>query len=175
MQATTAQKEKFNVEEVSDIFPKYYILKVNNFDDVAKNTLDEWIYFLKNSEVKKDFKAKGLDLAEEKLKYEKLDDVEKKVYQRHQENIRIEKSVMQTAIEEGMNEGRKEGMKEGIKEGIKEGMKEGLEKGRTEGEQKAKEQIVKNAISNGLDNKTISSITDFSEAEIEEIRKSMNE
>ncbi|SFF62045.1 PD-(D/E)XK nuclease family transposase, partial [Thermoflexibacter ruber] len=46
---TTLQKQDFKVEKVSDIFPKYYILKVNNFNDVAKDTLDEWVYFLKNS------------------------------------------------------------------------------------------------------------------------------
>ncbi len=162
LQASKNQKEKFDVEQVSDIFPKYYILKINNFDDVAKNTIDEWIYFLKNSEVKKDFKAKGLDLVEEKLKYEKLDEADKKVYQRFQENRRIEKSVMQTAIEEGR--------KEGLEEGIEKGREEGLE----EGALKAKEQVIKSAISKGLDNRTISSITDFSEEQIETIRQKMD-
>jgi predicted transposase/invertase (TIGR01784 family) len=53
------QKKTFLKENVSDIFPEYYLLKVNQFNDVAKDTLDEWIYFLKNSEVKEGFKAKG--------------------------------------------------------------------------------------------------------------------
>ena len=167
LQASKNQKEKFGVEKVSDIFPKYYILKVNNFDDVAKNTLDEWIYFLKNSEVKKEFKAKGLELVEEKLKYEQLNEIDKKIYQRFQENRRIEKSVMQTAIEEG----RKEGIEEGRKEGIEQGIEQGREEGREQGVLQAKEEIVKNAISKGLDNQTISSITDFSEEQIEEIRQ----
>lgn len=51
----------------SDVFPKYFILKPNNFDKIAENTLEEWFYFLKNGEVKEDFKAKGLDKAKEKL------------------------------------------------------------------------------------------------------------
>ncbi|TAG93957.1 MAG: hypothetical protein EAZ20_01285, partial [Bacteroidetes bacterium] len=79
---TTFQKQDFKVEKVSDIFPKYYILKVNNFNDIAKNTLDEWVYFLKNSEVKDTFKAKGLDKAKEKLRYETLTEEEKKMYDR---------------------------------------------------------------------------------------------
>ncbi|MCU0447452.1 MAG: Rpn family recombination-promoting nuclease/putative transposase [Microscillaceae bacterium] len=66
------QKQDFKVNKISDIFPKYFLLKVNNFDDVAQDTLDEWIYFLKNSEVKDEFKAKGLDKAKEKLRYEGL-------------------------------------------------------------------------------------------------------
>ena len=49
------QKDLFQCDGVSDVFPDYYILKINNFDDVAKDGLDEWIYFLKNEEIKGDF------------------------------------------------------------------------------------------------------------------------
>jgi predicted transposase/invertase (TIGR01784 family) len=101
---TTLQKQDFRVEKVSDIFPKYYILKVNNFNNVAKDTLDEWVYFLKNSEVKDGFKAKGLDKAKEKLRYESLSDEEKKMYDRFQENRRIEISVEYTANLEAKQE-----------------------------------------------------------------------
>jgi hypothetical protein len=97
---TSLQKQGFRVEKVSDIFPKYYILKVNNFNDIAKDTLDEWVYFLKNSEVKDGFRAKGLDKAKEKLRYEALSDEEKKMYDRFQENRRIENSVSYTAKQE---------------------------------------------------------------------------
>jgi hypothetical protein len=96
LRPTSLQKQSFKVEKVSDIFPKYYILKVNNFNDVAQDTLDEWIYFLKNSEVKDTFKAKGLDKAKEKLRYENLTDEEKKMYDRSVENRRIEMSVEYT-------------------------------------------------------------------------------
>jgi hypothetical protein len=97
---TIPQKQEYNVAKVSDIFPKYYILKVNNFNKIAENTLDEWFYFLKNSEVKDGFKAKGLDKAKEKLQYETLTEEEKKMYDRFQENRRIENSVTYTAKQE---------------------------------------------------------------------------
>ncbi len=97
---TTWQKQDFKVDKVSDIFPRYCILKVNNFNDVAKDTLDEWVYFLKNSEVKDSFSAKGLDKAKEKLRYETLSEEEKKMYDRFQENRRIENSVTYTAKQE---------------------------------------------------------------------------
>jgi predicted transposase/invertase (TIGR01784 family) len=93
---TILQKQGFKVEKISDIFPKYYLLKVNNFNKVAEDTLDEWIYFLKNSEVKDEFKAKGLDKAKEKMLYEVLSETDKKMYDRFQENRRIEKSVEYT-------------------------------------------------------------------------------
>lgn len=61
LKPTLFQKKTFDIAEIKDIYPKYYILKVNNFDDVAKDTLDEWIYFLKNSKVEENFKAKGME------------------------------------------------------------------------------------------------------------------
>jgi predicted transposase/invertase (TIGR01784 family) len=114
---TTLQKQDFKVEKVSDIFPKYYILKVNNFNNVAKDTLDEWVYFLKNSEVKDNFKAKGLDKAKEKLRYESLSDEEKKMYDRFQENRRIEISVGYTAKAEAKQEKAVEIAKKMLKRG----------------------------------------------------------
>lgn len=97
---TISQKQDFKVEKVSDIFPKYFVLKVNSFNDIAKDTFDEWIYFLKNSEVKDTFVAKGLDKAKEKLRYENLSEEDKKMYDRFQENRRIENSVSYTAKQE---------------------------------------------------------------------------
>jgi predicted transposase/invertase (TIGR01784 family) len=36
------QREMFTREKAGDIFPEYYVLKVNDFDNVAKTPLDEW-------------------------------------------------------------------------------------------------------------------------------------
>jgi predicted transposase/invertase (TIGR01784 family) len=110
---TLSQKQDFKVEKVSDIFPKYYILKINNFNKIAENTLDEWIYFLKNSEVKDNFKAKGLSKVKERLKYENLTDEDKKMYNRFQENRRIENSVSYTARQEEKIEIAKNGILKG--------------------------------------------------------------
>ncbi|KAA6326006.1 hypothetical protein EZS27_024837, partial [termite gut metagenome] len=69
---STGQREKFRKQKAGDIHPEYYILKVNQFDDVAKDPLDEWIYYLKNDQIKSDFKAPGLDKAREVLEYDLL-------------------------------------------------------------------------------------------------------
>ena len=82
LQLSNSQKKLFKKEKVKDLYPEMYLIKVNNFDDVAKNTLDEWIYFLKNSEIKKDFTAKGLKEAEEVLKVANMKDEERREYQR---------------------------------------------------------------------------------------------
>ena len=114
---TESQRGSHQVERVADIFLKYFILKVNNFDDVAKDTLDEWIYFLKNSEVKDEFKAKGLQEVKEKLQEEALPEDEKMAYRRYKENRRIERSVMETAYQEGGRERAIEIARNGIAKG----------------------------------------------------------
>jgi predicted transposase/invertase (TIGR01784 family) len=121
------QKQLFNVETVTAIFPDHYIIKVNEFDDNAKDSLDEWVYFLKNSEIKDEFTAKGLDEAREKLKAINLPDDELPAYQRYLEQLRYEASIAQTikfeeeyakqvAREEGREEGEKKGEKKNAKE-----------------------------------------------------------
>lgn len=105
LQPTALQKNSFGAPRVADMFPKYYLLKVNNFDDVARDTLDEWIYFLKNNEVKDGFNAKGLGEVREKLREEMLSEEERIAYRRYQENRRIERSVTETALRTGEEKG----------------------------------------------------------------------
>jgi predicted transposase/invertase (TIGR01784 family) len=83
LQLSIKQKETFTKKEISDFFPEYYIIKVNKFNDIAKDTLDEWVYFLKNSEVKDEFKAKGLAEAKEVLDIMRLDKEQQYGYNRY--------------------------------------------------------------------------------------------
>jgi len=99
------QKDKFSINAISDIYPQYYILRVNQFNDIAKNSLDEWIYFLKNEEIKTDFKAKGLSEAKEVLRVLKLDEVERAKYERREENKRYKESLFYTAEIKGEKRG----------------------------------------------------------------------
>ena len=117
------QKEDFNIEEISDIYPEYYILRVNQFNDIAKSTLDEWIYFLKNEEIKTQFKAKGLDKAKEALDVMKLGDKDRAVYKRREENKIYKESLLYTAERKGLKKGLKKGLEEGKKKGLEEGKK----------------------------------------------------
>lgn len=96
LELSEKQKEMFNRSTVSSIFPDHYIIKVNGFNDVARDTLDEWIYFLKNSEIKKSFKAKGLAEARKKLKEINLSGKELTAYKRYLEQLRYEASIAET-------------------------------------------------------------------------------
>jgi predicted transposase/invertase (TIGR01784 family) len=96
---TTAQKTKYGIQTVADIFPKYYILRVGSFKQEEKitDTMDQWMYFLKNSEIKDEFTAKGLAEAKQVLKYENMSKEDQMSYKRHIENTRVELSVIETA------------------------------------------------------------------------------
>ena len=126
------QNEQYGKNIPGELYPEYYVIKVNNFDDVAKDTLDEWIYYLKNNKIKDEHKAKGLDKAREVLIYDNLSDEEKKAYEREIEARRINISEIETAMINGRFEGRKEGRIEGRIEGREEGRIEGREEGREE-------------------------------------------
>lgn len=107
---TNSQKTKFGIETVADIFPKYYILRVGSFKKEEKitDTMDQWMYFLKNSEIKDDFTAKGLNEAKKVLQYENMSKADKDAYERHVYNVRIEKSVIETAeFKAGLKAARK--------------------------------------------------------------------
>jgi len=110
LQLSQVQKEKFLYEEVYEIYPEYYVIKVNAFNDVAKDSLDEWIYFFKHSKVPTNFKAKGLKEVQEKMKIERLSAKEKAAYEKHQLNLVSERNVIETARIEGKVEGKTEGM-----------------------------------------------------------------
>ncbi|MFN0202776.1 MAG: hypothetical protein ACKVTZ_14730 [Bacteroidia bacterium] len=62
-----------------------------SFDWAIKKVLK---LFLKNSDIKEDFTAKGLSEAKLILRYENMTAADRAAYDRHRENRRIEKSVI---------------------------------------------------------------------------------
>jgi predicted transposase/invertase (TIGR01784 family) len=101
LQLSKKQKQLYQVEQVREIFTQYYILKVNNFDGIATDSLDQWIYFLKNSEIQDSFKAKGLAQAKESLRISNLPPAEKADYESFIKQERIRESEIITAFTDG--------------------------------------------------------------------------
>lgn len=122
------QKQKFKVSAVSDLYPEYYILKVNDFNKWSKVPLEQWIYFLSTADIPHDATAPGLDEARHKLQLEKMTHAEREAYYRHLDNLVILRDNITTAYEEGKMEGLAEVRAERRAEGISEiarKMKEG--------------------------------------------------
>ena len=103
------QAELYKTEAVEHIFPEYYLIRINNFNDLAKDSLDEWIYFLKNEEIKDNFKAKGLAKAKEVLDYLKCSEAERREYERFKESLHDQASMYESTYVVGKIEGLKEG------------------------------------------------------------------
>lgn len=110
------QAERFKVDEVSKIFPEYYILKVNDFNRLAKTPLEEWIYYLNTGDIRDDSSAPGLEEAKKRLILDRMTKDELSAYYRHLDNIVILRDNITTERAEGRAEGRKEGRKEEKKE-----------------------------------------------------------
>ena len=91
LRLTADQRRLFQTKSVENIFPEYYILKVNNFNDVARDGLDEWIYFLKNGRIQPGFQGRGLQEAQSVMDLLKLSPAEKEAYDAYirEQRIRI--------------------------------------------------------------------------------------
>lgn len=96
LELSPSQKRLFGKEKIEQLYPEIYLIKVNQFDDLAKDSLDEWIYFFKNSEIKEEFEAKGLKEAEEKLKVVNMSEEEYKAYQRYLDDLMYQASIAET-------------------------------------------------------------------------------
>ena len=84
-------------------------MKVNDFDNHAVDTLDEWIYVLKNSEVPDGFSARGLDQASKELDLMKLSEADRKSYERYIDDCRSAESSIETSWLEGHDKGFEKG------------------------------------------------------------------
>ena len=102
LKLSKTQMEKFNMIYPGDIYPEYYIIKVNNFNNVAKSPLDEWIYLLKNSAIKSNFKAKGIQKAGRVLDKLKMTKEERQAYEDYIDTKRFNKGIFETALEDKM-------------------------------------------------------------------------
>ena len=105
-------------DSVQQIFPEYYLVKINRFDDLAKDTLDEWIYFLKNEEIKPEFTAQGLQEAGKILAYTRLKKEDQIDYNNYIDNRRRRDSELRTKFSEGLEEGKLETARSMKNEGL---------------------------------------------------------
>ena len=106
------QRELFGGEEPADLMPEYFVLKVNNFNKVANESLDQWISFLKTGDIPDNFTAKGLPEARECLRIDNLPEKERKQYVYEMESRMIENDVIKSKIIDERDEAKKEGKKE---------------------------------------------------------------
>nr|AXS01284.1 transposase [uncultured bacterium] len=116
-----------------DIHPEYYLILPEMFDEEIRDRFDEWVYTLKTSVVKAEFKAAGLKEAGEKLDLLKMSPEERRAYERHLDNTADFNSMMRTNAEKNREEGREEGKAEGLAQGKAEATIENAKKMKNKG------------------------------------------
>ncbi|MEM7495531.1 MAG: Rpn family recombination-promoting nuclease/putative transposase [Myxococcota bacterium] len=176
------ERALYQKKTIADIYPEYYILRVNSFDQETRDNLDEWVYFLKNEKLPENYKARGLKEAAEKLDVLRLSGRERQEYERYLESLRDRASFYESNFLRGDRKGFKRGHKEGEKKGMKKGMEKGMEKGReeglVEGEKKGKEEGLELAaarmLKEGMDNATVARVTGLSQQRIEHLSRQEN-
>jgi predicted transposase YdaD len=108
------------------------------------------------------------------LRRDRLSKEEQLAYDSHIEDLRVQRSVMQTGLFEGREEGREEGRKEGLKKGeeigigkgIEIGLKEGREEGLREGIEKGLKSVAERALKNGMLPEAVMELTGLTKEEI---------
>jgi predicted transposase/invertase (TIGR01784 family) len=109
LQLNEKQKKIYAKTYPGELYPEFYIIKVSKFDEVAKDTLDEWIYYLKTGKIRDDFTAQGIAKAREILAYDNLTDEEKKEHDNMINDRRNRDSEIRTAFSDGEFKGKAEG------------------------------------------------------------------
>jgi len=127
------QGTKYNPVE---IYPEYYLIQVEKYQNIVNRAIDEWIYWFKNEEVKDDSISLIMNKVKDELSILKMPQKERVAYEKYLEKLAAEENILETAYEDGRKEMQKELMFQ-----IKQAQKEKEQaKQREEQAQKEKEQ-----------------------------------
>lgn len=172
LQLSARQRELFGGEVPGDLMPEYFVLKVNNFNKVAKESLDQWISFLKTGDIPDSFTARGLPEARERLRIDSLPEEERREYIREMERRMVENDVMKSKYIDGRDEGLKEGLEQGLKEGLEQGLEQGRAEGRAKGRAEGRaEGILDIARKMKAKGKSVEEIAEMTDLSLEEIAR----
>ena len=105
LEVNIKEAEELRMRVPHDIFPEYYIIRVNEFNSVATTPIEEWLDYLKNNRIKDDTSTPGLKEARQKLLYLTMSDKERRAYDEHMDDIMVQNDVLDTAEEKGVIKG----------------------------------------------------------------------
>ena len=111
---TISQKENgaIRMRTPEEVFPEYFIIRVNEFNEVATTPLEEWLDYLKNGHIKDDTQTPGLQEAREKLQYMMLSKADRHAFDEYINAVRIQNDVLDSNRAEAYAEGEAKGREE---------------------------------------------------------------
>ena len=134
LKLTDYERDDLHVIAPEQVFPEYFVIRVNVFDkETVNGWLEEWMDYLKNERINPDTTAPGLQEARKRLDLLRMTDVERRRYEHDIDTLVRDTDVMKTQLLEAEIKGRKQGMAQGLAEGREAGLAEGREAGLAEG------------------------------------------
>ena len=124
LQLTQHEQDDLHVVTPEDVFPEYFVIRVNEFDQLAVTPLEEWLQYLKDEYIRPDTTVPGLREARERLEYLRMSEEERRVYDNYLDTLVRDTDVMKTKLLEAEIQGHKKGMAEGRAEGMAQGKDE---------------------------------------------------
>ncbi len=112
LQLSKNELRLYRKEDTHSFLPECYLLRTKSFDDITRDPLDEWIYLLKNGEIRNDFSAKGIEKAKQELDIIKLSDKEHRAYARYLDDLHYGASMVESTWTAGILKGKEEARKE---------------------------------------------------------------
>ena len=120
LRLTQHEQNDLKVVAPEDVFPEYYIIRVNEFDQMAVTPLDEWLQYLKDEYIKPDTTVPGLKEARERLEYLRMSPDERRAYDNYLDTLVRDTDVLRTKLLEAEITGMKKGMEKGMEKGMAE-------------------------------------------------------
>ena len=104
--------ERRRMTSPGEVFPEYFLLIVDRFDEVAKTPIEEWMAYLKDGAIRDDTTTPGLQEARRKLEFMSMTDEERQAYREYMVSVHAAQDAIDTAKADGRAEGLAEGREE---------------------------------------------------------------
>ena len=108
LKLTDHERDELRVLSPEDVFPEYFVIRVNKFDKgVIDSYLEEWMDYLKNERINPETTAPGLQEARERLDLLMMSDEERRSYEHYIDTLVRDTDVLQTQLLEARIEGER--------------------------------------------------------------------
>ncbi len=101
-----------------EIYPEYYLIQVEKYQNIVEKAIDEWIFWFKNEQIKQGSKSKNIEKVAERLEVLKMSEKERKQYEKYLGRLASERDMVETSKEDGVKEGIKQVAKNSILAGL---------------------------------------------------------
>jgi predicted transposase/invertase (TIGR01784 family) len=152
-------KQKATVYDAIDIVPEYIFISVPQFDDHVEKEIDDWLYVMKNREVKQSFRSPTMQKVAERLNMLNMTQAMRNEYFYYIKQVADYEGPLEAAEERGEARGEAKGEARGFK------------KGKAEGIKTRNIEIAKSLLSRGMNEQEISQITGLTSEQIKALSK----